>query len=466
MPSVVRKDLDSTNAILTVNVFRDDIKPKIDAELKKFRQKAQIKGFRQGQAPMPFIKKMYGTSLFAETLDKMFSDELFGYIRESKLDVLGQPMPAENQERFSSNLDKMEDVYAVNYEIGHVPTFELKGLDGSESFEQYTLSNLAALAEEDLEFSLKRMGEKTNVFEDIKGNDIVKIEAKEIGGDGFENTFTVLIDAMPNNALKADLLTKKAGDTIKFNARDVDKFTDDAKFRKYILQLESDDIRVVGDMFEGIIEEVSRVAVAELNEEFYQKYFGGAVSTREEALEVLKTEVANYYKVRTNALLMRDVQKKLLDLNPTNLPDAFLKRWLKATNETLDEATIDKEYPAFADNLRWTLVRDKIKDQFDVFVTQEEIQGHFANQVRAYFKMNLPDEMIISSVDRLMQNKEDVEKVQKELETDKIFQAIIPNVKLTDVAISSEELNKIIDKISAVSEVEQSADATLVDALS
>jgi trigger factor len=237
MPSVVRKDLDSTNAIITVNVFRDDIKPKIDAELKKFRQKAQIKGFRQGQAPMPFIKKMYGTSLFAETLDIMFSDELFGYIRESKLDVLGQPMPAENQERFSSNLDKMEEVYAVNYEIGHVPTFELKGLDGSESFEQYTLSNLAALAEEDLEFSLKRMGEKTNVFEDIKGNDIVKIQAKEIGGDGFENTFTVLIDAMPDNALKADLLTKKAGDTIKFNARDVDKFTDEAKFRKYILQL-------------------------------------------------------------------------------------------------------------------------------------------------------------------------------------------------------------------------------------
>jgi trigger factor len=466
MPSVVRKDLDSTNAIITVNVFRDDIKPKIDAELKKFRQKAQIKGFRQGQAPMPFIKKMYGTSLFAETLDKMFSDELFGYIRESKLDVLGQPMPAENQERFSSNLDKMEEVYAVNYEIGHVPTFELKGLDGSESFEQYTLSNLAALAEEDLEYSLKRMGNKTNVFEDIKDNDIVKIEAKEIGGDGFENTFTVLIDAMPDNALKADLLTKKAGDAIKFNARDVDKFTDDAKFRKYILQLEADDIRVVGDMFEGIIEEVSRVAVAELNEEFYQKYFGGAVSTREEALEVLKTEVANYYKVRTNALLMRDVQKKLLDLNPTNLPDAFLKRWLKATNETLDEATIDKEYPAFADNLRWTLVRDKIKDQFDVFVTKEEIQGHFANQVRGYFKMNLPDEMIISSVDRLMQNKEEVEKVQKDLETDKIFQAIVPNIKLTDVAITSEELNKIIDNISAVSEVEHAADATLVDALS
>jgi trigger factor len=219
-------------------------------------------------------------------------------------------------------------------------------------------------------------------------------------------------------------------------------------------------------MFEGTIEEVSRVAVAELNEEFYQKYFGGTVSTKEEALGVLETEVANYYKVRTNALLMRDVQKKLLDLNPTNLPDAFLKRWLQATNETLDESTIEKEYPAFADNLRWTLVRDKIKEQFDVFVTKEEIQGHFANQVRAYFKMNLPDEMIISSVDRLMQNKEDVEKVQKELETDKIFQAIVPNIKLTDVAITSEELNKIIEKISAVSEVEQSADATLVDALS
>jgi trigger factor len=466
MPSVVRKDLDSSNAILTVNVFRDDIKPKLDTELKKYRQKAQIKGFRQGQAPMPFIKKMYGSSMFAEILNGMFSDELFSYIREEKLDVLGQPMPTEEQERFSFNVDKIEDVYAVHYEIGHVPAFELSGLNDSETFVQYKLSNLTALAEEDLEFSLKRMGGKVNVFEDIEGNDIVKINAKEIDGDGYENTFTVLIDAMPDNDLKGDLLLKKAGDTIRFNAREVDSFTDEAKFRKYILQLEADDVRVVGDIFEGTIEEVSRVSTAELNTEFYEKYFGGAVSTKEGALKMLKTEVANYYKVRTNALLMRDFQKRLLELNNPSLPTAFLKRWLKATNGSLDEATIEKEYPAFADNLRWTLVRDKIRDNFEIEVTREELQGHFANQVRSYFKMNLPDEMIISSVDRLMQDKEAVEKVEKEIETDKIFHAILGKMKITDEEISSDELNKIIEKITAVSEVEQTADATLVEALS
>jgi trigger factor len=434
--------------------------------LKKFRQNAQIKGFRQGQAPMPFIKKMYGTSLFADTLNKMFSDNLFAYISEANLDVLGQPMPTEDQERFSFNVDKMKENYAVHYEIGHVPAFELKGLDGSQSFEQYKLSNLTELAEEDLAYSLKRMGEKTNVYDNIESNDVVTIEAKEIGGDGYENSFIVLIDAMPDNALKAELLTKKAGDSFRFNAREIDSFEDDSKFRKYILKLEADDVRVVEDMFEGTIEEVSRVGVAEMNAEFFEKYFNGQASNKEEAIEVLKTEVANYYAVRTNALLMRDFQKRLLDLNNPELPSAFLKRWLKATNETLDDATIEKEYPAFADNLRWTLVRDKIKAEYEVVVTREELQGHFANQVRAYFKMNLPDEMIISSVDRLMQDKEAVEKVEKEIETDKIFHAINAQMKTSDKSITSDELNKIIQNISEAAEVEQSADATLVEALS
>jgi trigger factor len=466
MPSVVRKDLDSTNAILTVNVLRDDIKPKIDSELKKFRQQAQIKGFRQGQAPMPFIKKMYGSNLLADSLQKMFSDELFSYVKESNLDLLGQPMPTEDQPRYSFNLDNMDEVYAINYEIGHIAPFDVKGLDGTLSFEQYKLSNVEQLAEEDLEFSLKRMGEKVNVFDNIEGNDIVKIEAKEIDGDGYENTFSVLIDAMPNNALKAELLTKKAGDAIRFNAKDVDKFTDESKYRKYILKLEVDDVRVVNDQFEGIIEEVSRVGKAELNEEFFEKYFNGQAKSKEEAIEILKNEVAAYYAVRTNALLMRDFQQRLMELNPISLPDAFLQRWLRATNEGVNEMVIDKEYPAFAENLSWTLVRDKIKVEYDIEVTREELQGHFANQVRAYFKMNLPDEMIISSVDRLMQDKEAVEKVKGEIETDKVFQAILGQMKITDKMVSSEELNKIIENISKVAQVEQGQDATLQEALS
>ena len=155
---VVRKEIDNTSAVLTVTVPREIFKPKLDAELKKFRQKANLKGFRQGQAPLEFVKKMYGGNIFGEILNELLSQELYDYIRESGLQVLGQPLPTEDQERFNFKIDNPDPQYAVNYEVGFVPAFELKGLDKSASYDHLVVSNLDELAEDDLNYARKRMG--------------------------------------------------------------------------------------------------------------------------------------------------------------------------------------------------------------------------------------------------------------------------------------------------------------------
>ena len=147
MPTVARQDLDQTHCILTVSIFRDDIKPRLTSELKRFRQRATIKGFRQGQVPMDYIKKMYGTSIFADLINEMVSNELFTYLRENKMDVLGQPLPTEDQKRYSFKVDAPEEEYTVSYEVGYVPAFEIKGLDSSQTYERLTVSDLDALAE-------------------------------------------------------------------------------------------------------------------------------------------------------------------------------------------------------------------------------------------------------------------------------------------------------------------------------
>lgn len=468
---VVRKDIDNTSAVLTVTVTREEIKPKIDAELKKFRTRAAIRGFRQGQAPMDFVKKLYGNTIFSETLNDLLANRLYEFLRESKIDVLGQPLPTEEQRSFSFKINDIEPEYAVNYEIGFVPPFEIKGLDKKEVFDRLTVSNLDELAEEDLNYARKRMGARSNQETDIRDNDILRIAAKELDGSaeaglkegGWETTMTVLLKDMANEQLKSQLLGMKKGDTLRFNARTLENHEKEDMYRKYILNLESNDHREVDDWFEGTIEEVSRLEEAELNEDFFKGYFGeGRVNNREEAIDELKKGILGFYDVRSNALLMRSFQERLLEQNPIELPEKFLKRWLKATGESkLDDEQIEREYPAFAENLRWSLLRDKIREMFGIEVTDEDVHAAYAARVRNYFQADLPDNIIQSSVERLMENKKDVADTRRDIETDKIFEAVREQVTLIDKAVPSEEFHKIIDEITKKAQAEQNRDEAL-----
>ncbi|MBL7828263.1 MAG: hypothetical protein JNJ57_16645 [Saprospiraceae bacterium] len=463
MPTVVRQDLDNTSAILTVTITREELKPKIDAELKRFRQKAPMKGFRPGQAPMEYIKKLYGASIFADTLNDVMTEELYGYLRDSKLDVLGQPLPTDDQEKFSFKINNLDPEYAVKYEIGFVPSIDLKGLDKSATFERITISNLNDLANEDLEYARKRMGKRLEVEDIIQENDMIKIEAKELDGDqvkdgGLETDMTFLVKSIADEAVKNQLLTLKKGDTLRYNARTLEGYDKEDMYRKYILNLDPSDKREVGDWFEGLIQEVTRVQDAEMDEEFFQNYFGNdAVTDKETAIEELKKGIVKFYDLRSDALLMRKFQESLIEQNRVELPEKFLKRWLLATNKgELTPETIENEFPAFAENLRWTIIRDEIKERFDVEVTDEELTEAFAQKIRNYFGgQAIPEHVIEASVKRLMENQKDVDDTRRDLEIDKLFKTIREQVTITEKAIPSEEFHKLIDAVSAKAQAEQ-----------
>jgi trigger factor len=460
---VVRKDIDNSSAVVSVTITREELKPRLDGELKKFRQRAPIKGFRQGQAPIDMVKKLYGPSIFADVLNDMLANRLYDYLREIKLEVLGQPLPSETQQHHSYKISNPEPEYVVHYDIGYVPTFDIKGLGKSEHYERLTVSNLDQLAEDDLQYARKRMGGRSNPDTDIQENDIVRIAARELDGDtpkegGLETTMTVFVKNVTDEGFRSQLLASKKGDTLRFNPRHIEAQENDTLYRKYILGLEKDDMRTIGEAFEGSIEEVSRVAEAELNEEFYQNYFGGSVSNREEAIEQIKQGIQQFYDVRANAMLMRSFQERLMAQNAVELPEAFLKRWLKATNAgRLTEAQIESEYPAFAENLRWSILRDKIKEMSGQEVTEEDIRAEYVRRVRNYFQVELPENIIESSVQRLMSDKDDVEKTTRDLETDLIFRVIRDQVSVRDQAVSSEEFHATLDAITKQAEADQAS---------
>lgn len=471
---VVRKDIDNCTAVLAVTVTRDVLKPKLDEELKRLRHKMPVKGFRPGQVPMDYLKKMYGSAVFSETLNDLFSEELVAYLRESGLNILGQPLPVEEQSsKFSLNISNPDPEYVIEYEVGFVPKIEIQGIDKDHSYERLTISNLDQLAEEDLEYGRKRMGRTTQTSDSIEAEDILRIAARELesetGGpkaDGWETTISIFMKNVADEALKASFIGLKTGDSLRFNARLIETFSKEEMYRKYILSLPDHDEREVGDWFEGTIEEVSRVADAELDETFFNDYFGEGVSNKSEAIEKLKEGILGFYDLRSNALLFRTIQERLLELNKIELPEKFLKRWLEVTNrDRLNAEQIEREFPAFVDNLRWSIIRDELLDKYSVTVTDAELEAVYAQRVRNYFQAAIPDHIIQSSVKRLMEDKKDVESTQQQLESDKLLEAIRKEVSIEDKAVTSDEFHTIMESVTARAKAEQEQGSNLITTL-
>jgi trigger factor len=276
---------------------------------------------------------------------------------------------------------------------------------------------------------------------------MVELDGDKVKEGGWNTTVSILVNRIPKDALRKAILKLKKGDTLRLNARELEESPKEEMYRKYILNLPENDDREVGDHFEAVIENVSRVAPVELDEAFLQKTFGPDVKTEAEAIEALKKDVARFYEMRANALVMRDIQKRLLELNHFDLPVAFLKRWLQSNNENLTPAQIEEEFEPFAENLRWSLLRDKLVAQFGINTDDEAVRNVFRARVRSYFQVDLPDDLIDSTVARMMEKEEDVDKVRRDLEYDKLYEAMSTEVTLVDKPIASAEFHQIFDTV-------------------
>jgi trigger factor len=462
MPNIARQEIDSATCHITVTLSREDLKPKLDAEFKKFRTRATIKGFRPGQAPAHYVKSLYGSQIFYDVFNDMMVNNLYAYLREEKIDALGQPLPVENQDRkYTFKIDAPEEEYAVTYEIGFVPAFEIQGIGQTETIERLTISNLDDLANEDLNYARRRMGKRDVVEDTIQDNDFVRMDVRELDGDqpkegGWETGMSVLMSTISDEALKNEFLTKVKGDTIQFDVTKLEANNDERMIRRYVLSIPEDDKREVGNMFTGVITEVTRLVDAEFNQEFLDSYFGeGRATDEDSARELIKDGIRQFYEARTDAMMMRDIQDLLLEKNQFPLPDTFLKRWIKATNTgTLSHDDIEKDFPGFATNLRWTIIRDRLKDQYEIMATDALIEASIAKKVSNYFQGQGDQELIMNLAKRLMEDKKQVEEAEKEVEYELLFKALAKEFKTTEKPVTSEEFQQLLEAANKKSEAE------------
>ncbi|MBR9922721.1 MAG: trigger factor [Bacteroidetes bacterium] len=452
MATVVREDIDKLNATLTVKLAADEYKPTVQDELKKLRSKVTMKGFRKGKTPMSMVRKMYGPGILSDVIDKEVNKAMTDYLVKEKLSFLGNPIPSEEQKDFDFDVNDLQD-FEIAFDLGLVPEFELAGLDEKTKFPKYAVKVDKKTIDKELNNMLKRLGTQEATEEEIEEDDILRLTAKELDGrklkeDGHETNFSVAVKDLSKDAAKK-VTGKKVGVSFNFDIFELEEKANRENVINNMLQL-TDDTPDVGDKYKFTVDEVIRLKPAEPTEENLVQLFGpDRAKTEEEARAAIEEDISKYFDNQADGILFKQVQKHLLESNEKTipLPDNFLKRWLVSRNQENDLSVeeIEKDYPMFSEDLRWRLIKEKLMEKFDIKIEENDIRDAFRQQFSQYLgAMGAGNEELIEgTIDRAMQSQDQVERVQQEVITEKVFESLKEVYKLEKKSVKEDKFEEL-----------------------
>lgn len=437
---------DSTNASIKIILKEDDYQPNVEQKIKEYGKKANIKGFRPGKAPATFIKKMYGKGILVEEINQMLSKSLNDYIKNEKLQILGEPMP--NQEDAAKIDWDNQKEFEFEYNLGLVGEFDLK-LDNKIKVDKYTIKVDDKVMKETMDNLKEQYGEAESVDKAKAGD---TIEGKLDSPDGNEQQKVVLpINDLEKKAQKQFIGAKKE-DTIVF---EIEKAFDSVEAKSRFLGQNETDAAATKGEYTLTVQDVKRTKPAEINQELFDKVFGkDSVKSEEEFTNKIKETIAENYNRETENLLARDVQNHLVEKTKIDLPDAFLKNWLLVSNEgKVTQEQIDKEYDLYAKDLRWNLIKNKIADNNeDLKVEHEDVMAHTKSIIKEQFGQYGMSDQLENNLDSFAnnylqgENGENYRKVFEELLSKKAMEYIQAQISINEKKVDLDGFKKAVEK--------------------
>ena len=446
---ITRKDVNSLNAILKVNVKPEDYQGRVEKVLKDHRKTAKMSGFRQGMVPMGLIKKMYGTSVLADELNKVVNESLYDYIKENDIQILGNPLPKDGNEK-ANDLDKQDD-FEFEYELGLSPEVSIKSTEGHK-FNYYKIIPDADLISKQINDLAKRYGQVSQADaaeeSDMIQGEFTELDEKgEIKAGGIFHTSTVALEYMEDAKVKKQFIGAKPGDIIKVNPEKISRGLTDMAAMLGIEKAQAEQLKSDFN-FKALI--VYRMAPAELNQELFDKLFGpGVVSSEEEFRSKVSGELEKSLSVESEKKLKMDISEKLLDKLKLSLPDEFLKRWLLAANENkLTQEQVDAEYDDYSKGLKWQLIENKIIKEKDLKVEPEEAvdfaKEMIGQQLAAYGQSDISEQQLNETAQKLLSNQEEGKKIYEQLFDKKLTEHFKNSFKLTEKEVTYDEFVKLV----------------------
>lgn len=432
MPQVVRENIDDLHITLSLTFTKEDYKDKVEKKLNKIKNTASIKGFRPGKVPASRVRSMYAQTTLGEVIEHEIQHTLDHYIKENKLQYFGQPLTSERQEKQYLAYESDAD-YTFKFDLGLMPDFELNRLDKDDVFTAYKINVSEEEVDKEMENMRRKTAERTKiesgaiVEDDLIKIDVIELENGEAKEGGIQHNFSILVKGLEDD-IKAKVLALSVNDTFQCDIFNLEKGSDTKLVKKYFLGISEEDDRAISDTFEATIQEITRIDLPELTEEFLIKQFGESVTTVEGAREVIRQQIESYLAVQANNLIDNQIRVKLMEKNPLEFPTRFLRRWLLETNEKMTEEKVDADLDLFVKDLQWTIVRDRIAKEENVEIEFEDIRYEVESNLRNYFGFQLPDEYIATTVNKMLEDEKTINETYYKLMNEEIFNILRKNV--------------------------------------
>ena len=441
---------DKVNGLLTITLEKDDYQEKVEKTLKDYRKRAQVPGFRPGMVPMGMIKKQYGAAVKVDEINRLLGEKVTGYIRENKIQMLGEPLASEKQE--PQDLEK-DGPFTFMFDIAVAPEFKAE-LTSKDKIDYYTIKVDDKLLDQQVAMYASQHGEmqKAEVF---SGNDTLTGDLRQLdeNGNTLEGGITTDSSMIMPAYIKAEDQKKlfdgcKPGDIITFNPKKA--YPDNDAEVAALLKVEKDAVKELTSDFSYQVTEIRHFQPAEVNQQLFDRVFGeGAVSNekefRQKISEMVQPQLAMNSDYKFQLDLRAYMEKKVGELK---FPEALLKRIMLQNNKYQGADFVEKNFEGSIRELKWHLIKEQLVAAQEIKVEEADLKAIAKESVRQQFAQygmsDVPDDVLENYAAEQMKKRENMESYVDRAVDQKLVQKLKTVVKLNEKSVTLEEFNKLM----------------------
>ena len=437
---------DKVNGLMTITVEENDFKEAVEKTLKDYRKKANVPGFRPGQVPMGMIKRMYGTAVKMDAINHVVGQEMYKYVKDNNIQMLGEPLPHEGNEAVDIEKDAP---YTFQFDLAVAPEINVK-LSGHDKVDYLTIDVDDKLIDQQVRMYASRSGSYQKA-DDYQDNDMLKGDLRELDKEnGIELTEAVVMPTyIKDEAQKKLFEGSKLGDIITFNPRQA--YQSDAELASF-LKVDKADLGFHTGDFTYQITEISRFAPAEVNQELFDQVYGkDAVKDEKEFRERVADELKAQLQQNSDWKFLQDLRKHCeKKAGKLTWPDELLKRIMKQNNQDKGDDYVEKNYEGSVKELTWHLIKEQLVGAHDIKISDEEVKAAAREAARAQFAQygmsNVPDEYLDNYAQEMLKKEDNVQGFVDRAIDQKLIAVMKNVVKLDEKTVSLDEFNNLMSE--------------------
>jgi len=442
---------DKINGLMTITIEKADYEEKVNKTLKDYRKKANVPGFRPGMVPMALIKKQYGTAVKVDEVNKLLGEKLYEYVRENKIQMLGEPLP--NEEKQVPQDFEADGPYTFVFDIAVAP--EIKAtLSGKDKVDYYVIEADDKLIDDQVQMYASQAGEFVEAQE-WSGNDTLKGDLRQLDAEGntLEGGITTEGGMIMPSYIKGEDERKKfegckPGDIITFNPKKA--YPDNDAEVAALLKVEKDQVKDLDSDFSFQVISINHFQPAAVDQKLFDRVFGeGTVKDEKEFRQKIKETVEPQLQQNSDYRFLIDVRKHMeKKVGKVEFPDALLKRIMKNNNKDKDDAYIEKNYEGSVNELLWHLIKEQLVAANEIKIEDDDLKAVAKDAIRAQFAQygmsNVPEDVLENYATEQLKKRENIDQFVDRAVDQKLTAALKGVVKLNEKKVTLDEFNKMM----------------------